>query len=757
MEETDSPREVNHSESRPSPYKKSHSPCIRSKAKDVAMFISVGSSSTKQSPQQPTMLSEHRANTPEWHMNQTSSITSSTSHNTVVGGLMLNRGTATSPMRRISAASGLQSRIAARRVALNHPRTNAIETRFGRARKNLSKTVHSMQLMRSDLGEQTDSMGLKSLQSIATQTIESDEITGENIGNAAAEAYRRLSRIPVPREKLITPRDKTPVQTCVTSNSSEPYSKFALGNVYSLMTMSVSETKLEEIRSSSSISVTVRPVVEAQESCTVMDVNILRLAEIRSKELDIDRTLENWKPTTAEVSLVPDEKPKLKTKKSIVKKERTKVVEKPKKEDWKSTTENVPIIDLDKEAFKVPVSKSRNTSEKRSSQREHSGDRTTNRNEEKEGEKHIDSPGSGSGSNFRVRFSPQLTTPAASTSGSRGKFSSTLNKMVSPTASKTSIPKYPELVKRVTDKAITSIAKSVILGLPAQTMSRYEPHPTISRYEPHATMSFSNYRLPMPSPSFSGNYRPYPNYSRMPPMTMSSMNVHHDDTNMGFRLPSRNASQVSLSSMMNFPNASGSLIGGMHSSGRFPYYSSHNRMMSAHSMQKSRKEFDNRYLLHHHLHHSNMWDTPPSQGPAPKNPWLRDSSYVYNMHSGEYGPRPGPSAANSQFWLRYQQLKSKNVPWSTTSSSSSIYSPQGPSKYDRPSQRFSLIRNHGGMRSSMENLNGSIMSKKAMESGGGGGGGRGIGHLHRPMPMESMLNDRPVNTPYNEHPYQPYI
>lgn len=776
----ESPREISPpTETRPRMTTRgSHSPCLRPKAKDVGMFISVAPSSNKQAQQQQF---EQHPNTPEWLSGQASGgVTNSLSHNTVIGGMVMNRGsTVTSPTRRISAASSLQSRIAARRVSLNRQH---IESRFGKARKNLSKTVHSMQLMHTDLSQQqTDRL----LQSIATQTNESDESSNEIVGISAAEAASRYSRIPVPREvKLLNTRNKIPVPVCATRSSavaSGTAGKFALGNVYSLMTMSVSETKIEEIRSSSSISVSVRPVLEAHESCTVSDVNILRLGEVRSKEVDIDRTLENWKPTTAEVSLVSAEKPKAKSKKSIVKKdktksrsreaskerlkersndgskerskERTKEVKPRKEERQQPPPMKVPVIDLDKQAFHVPLIKSRSPSEKRSSRREQNNDLSTIRNEEKNTEKHLESSGSGSGSNFRVRFSPHLITPATSTVSSRGKFS---NRVISPTHSSTSIPKYPELVRRVTDQAITSIAKSVILGLPPKTLSRFDQHPT---------SSFSSYHLPNPSPTLSGgNYRQsFQNYSRMPPMTMSSMNVH-DDPISGYRLPSRTASQLSISSLMNYPSATGSLAGGLHSSGRYPFYSS--RMMSSHSMPKSRKDFDNRYAFHHHLHHSNIWDSSPASQ-APRNSWIRDSTSAYNMHSGEYET----TTSGPPYWTRYQKTKGmkNNGSYTPTSSSSSLYAPLAPPKYDRPSQRFSLIRNHGGTRSSMDNLHSSIMSKKTMDTGSGhlhrpmsmdtGSGHLHIGgsHLHRPMSMETGSNIlyRPMSTQTGSHHHRP--
>lgn len=588
------------------------------------------------------------------------------------------------PTRRLSAGSSAAGKgtPVAHRVSVR--RLNA-RSRLGRPPPLvLSKAVQSLQMVRDDLAKlASSSCPLKPVNTISTQTLEQDEQSG----SATSMISRRHSRIPVRQYRIKRDKERS------TGPKEEPsgavqvpeevpgevpeglYSSYSKCNVFSVVTISVSASKLQTIESTSTISVSIKPNVEIREFCTVSQANVLACPEFKFKTVDVDTTLENWRPNLAELSIVTEPKKTTRQKRKVSSKA-GKSKSRDKKGCWKkvksresvcSTSDKTGSVDSpDKEKSSCKYSSRRKGSDIKTSSRSKADAKSSASNDTGgvKSEGGISCTGTTSGSNCRVHFSPQLTsscrpttkaTAAAADEGERGKAES----VSSDKDSTMTVSKLPEIIKRVTDQAITSIAKSVMLGLPRQLPINTHQSTSLPTNR-HSSTLLAN------SGSFQLSPRP------QPPQTMSSLSIN-DDT---YGLHRRNPSQLSLSSML-----SSHTLYSQKASNRYKYRS------SAPPLSKTRKDFDNRHSQ------TSTWKQP-------KEAWYNDSATDsdYLDDSRRYqssSDRAAHSFTRGRNWMRpHSRKRAHKVSTADVSSydmpsSSSIYIPE-PMKYSRPSQRFSV-------------------------------------------------------------------
>lgn len=572
----------------------------------------------------------------------------------------------------------------------------SVRTRFGRPPplppppQMLSKAVQSLQMLRDDLAMLTGSHFVKAINTISTQTIEQDELLyGSTV--SVASTSKRHSRIPVrlnrcKREKeqkdpttkavpsgafnpLQSPPSPQPPQSQPPQPQQQPppprelYYNFSKCNIFSVKTAPIFEVQLQLIDSLSDRSVTVRPsVVRMTASYIVCEVNVLSCPEIKSRTIDVDSTLEDWKPNLADVSIVTGPKQTQK-RKSIVKRNKS-----PKSNDRdgsrkgressqssrSSSEEAIVVVDHSDKVKRTKTSAKRSKSKKTGSDKHNAKSSAHDGGGGKAGES-SDPQGEETAINNRVHFSPQVTS-------SGGCQTNTVEADPSSTAEGTAATAEElELVQRVAEQAISSIAKSVVQGL----QRRYPGN------DVKATASAGNYsnNQKPTSKSLNGSSNSLQSSSR-PQFSLAANNNDggDDDQYSAYR---RNPSQSSDASVL-----PGSARYGLSTTSFYETY------RSAAMSSKSRKELDNRYS---HSMHGGIWGSPSSTGGAGGgNGWYYGGSYADSGYYDEMPYRVNPySSGGCGCSGNARQRSSIGI-----SPSSHYY--QEPIRYSRPSDRFSV-------------------------------------------------------------------
>lgn len=581
------------------------------------------------------------------------------------------------PTRRLSGGSSAAGKgAAAHRISVR--RLNA-RSRLGRTPPLvLSKAVQSLQMVRDDLAKlAAASCPIKPANTISTQTLEQNELSG----SATSMILKRYSRIPVRQDRIKKDKElgtgSKEEPAGVVKVSGELYASYTKCNVFSVVNISVSASKLQTIDSTSKLSVSVKPSVERREFCTVSKANVLACPEFKFRTVNVDTTLENWRPNLAELSVVTEPKTTRQKKKASPKTVKSKSKD---KDCWKkgrsrgdstnNSDKTSPVDSSDKEKSSGKSSNRKKESDSKTSSRSKTDAKPGSAGNDAGGSKPegISCSGMNSGSNCRVHFSPQLTSSRSPTKAvdEGGKTES----VVSDKDSTGTLSKLPDIIKRVTDQAITSIAKSVMLGLPRQLPSNDTHQTTSPTSNGHGSTLLAN------SGSFQLSRQP-------PPLTVSALSINEDS----YAPHRRNPSQLSVSSLLSSHHAQYS----PKASSRYKSYRS-----SAPPLSKTRKDFDNR--------HSQTWKLPKDawyRDSATDSEYLDDSSRRYSSGSD----RTALSFARSHSWMRPHSRKrthrtsTADVSGWAGPSSSTLYLSE-PMKYSRPSQRFSVNSSSAGLLSS---------------------------------------------------------